>query len=83
MSHRVGPTEQGRLQGANASITGIANLLGPGLFAQTLALSIGAGTSSYPWHLPGAAFLLAALILVLAIAVAWRATARDAGKTSA
>jgi len=83
MSHRVGPTEQGRLQGANASIMGIANLLGPGLFAQTLALSIGAGTSSYPWHLPGAAFLLAALILVLAIAVAWRATARDAGKTSA
>ena len=37
MSHRVGPTEQGQLQGANASIMGIANLLGPGLFAQTLA----------------------------------------------
>jgi DHA1 family tetracycline resistance protein-like MFS transporter len=70
MSHRVGPSEQGRLQGANASIMGIANLLGPGLFAQTLAVSIGGGT----FHYPGAAFLLAALILVFAILVAWRAT---------
>jgi DHA1 family tetracycline resistance protein-like MFS transporter len=73
MSHRVGPSEQGRLQGANASIMGIANLLGPGLFAQTLAVSIGGGT----FHYPGAAFLLAALILVFAILVAWRATADD------
>jgi DHA1 family tetracycline resistance protein-like MFS transporter len=71
MSHRVGPYEQGRLQGANASIMGIANLLGPGLFAQTLAVSIGGGT----FHYPGAAFLLAALILVAAIVVALRATA--------
>jgi DHA1 family tetracycline resistance protein-like MFS transporter len=71
MSHRVGPSEQGRLQGANASIMGIANLLGPGLFAQTLAVSIGGGT----FHYPGAAFLLAALILVAAIVVALRATA--------
>ena len=30
MSHQVGATEQGQLQGANASIMGIANLLGPG-----------------------------------------------------
>jgi DHA1 family tetracycline resistance protein-like MFS transporter len=77
MSHQVGATEQGRLQGANASIMGIANLLGPGLFAQTLAISIGGGA----WHLPGAAFLLASAILALAIAVAWRVTARGAGKS--
>jgi DHA1 family tetracycline resistance protein-like MFS transporter len=57
---------------------GIANLLGPGLFAQTLALSIGGGA----WHLPGAAFLLAALILVLAIGVAWWSTRHDAHKPS-
>jgi len=73
MSHRVSPSEQGRLQGANASIMGIANVLGPGLFAQTLAATIGGGA----WHFPGAAFLLAAVILVLAIIVAWRATAHD------
>jgi MFS transporter, DHA1 family, tetracycline resistance protein len=68
----VSPSEQGQLQGANASIMGIANLVGPGLFAQTFALSIGAGA----WHLPGAAFLLAALILVLAMVVVWRTTGR-------
>jgi DHA1 family tetracycline resistance protein-like MFS transporter len=68
MSHRVGPSEQGQLQGANASIMGIANLFGPALFAQTLAYSI-AGRD-----LPGLAFLLAALILGLATAIAWRTT---------
>jgi hypothetical protein len=51
---------------------GIANLLGPGLFAQTFALSIGGGA----WHWPGAAFLLAALILALAMVVAWGTTGR-------
>ena len=72
MSHLVGPSEQGQLQGANASIMGIANLLGPGLFAQTFAFSIGGGA----WHLPGAAFLLAALILGLAMGIAWATTGR-------
>ena len=67
MSHMVGPTEQGQLQGANASIMGIANLLGPGLFAQILAYSI----ASERWHMPGAAFLLAALILALSMMLAW------------
>ena len=32
MSRHVGASEQGMLQGANASVTGIANLFGPGLF---------------------------------------------------
>jgi MFS transporter, DHA1 family, tetracycline resistance protein len=74
MSRQVDVTEQGRLQGANASIMGIANLIGPGVFAQTLALSIAGGVGWRPWHLPGATFLLAALILVLAIVVAWWST---------
>ena len=76
MSRQVDATEQGRLQGANASIMGIANLLGPGLFAQTLALSIGGGAL----HLPGATFLLAALIVAVAIVVAWWSTRLDVGK---
>jgi DHA1 family tetracycline resistance protein-like MFS transporter len=83
MSRRVGPTEQGRLQGANASVMGIANLLGPGLFAQTLAVSIGGGAGPNTWHLPGAAFLLAALILLVAIVVAGRTTAPGAREPSA
>ncbi len=74
MSRRVGPSEQGQLQGANASIMGIANLLGPVLFAQTLAYSIGTGSG---WHLPGAAFVLAALILAFAMAIGWCTTARS------
>ena len=43
MSARVAASEQGRLQGANGSISGIANLIGPGLFALTFAYAIGAG----------------------------------------
>jgi DHA1 family tetracycline resistance protein-like MFS transporter len=73
MSRRVSASEQGRLQGANASLTGVANLLGPGLFTQVFALFIGAGAA---WQQPGAAFLLAAGLLVLAATVALRATSR-------
>jgi DHA1 family tetracycline resistance protein-like MFS transporter len=50
-----------------------ANLLGPGLFTQVFALLIGAGAA---WRLPGAAFLLAAGLVVLAALVALRATSR-------
>ena len=73
MSRRVSASEQGRLQGANASLMGVANLLGPGLFTQVFALFIGAGAA---WQQPGAAFLLAAGLLVLAATVALRATSR-------
>lgn len=71
MTRRVGPSEQGQLQGANASIMGIANLIGPGLFALAFAYAIGAGRD---WHVPGAPFLLAALLLAAAAAMAWRVT---------
>jgi len=71
MSRRVGPTEQGQLQGANASLMGIAELFGPGLFTQVFAFSIVAGGA---WHVPGAAYALAALLLVAALAVAVRTT---------
>src|SRR6267154_1176531 len=40
MSGHVGVDEQGQLQGANASIQGIANLIGPGLFSLTFAYAI-------------------------------------------
>jgi MFS transporter, DHA1 family, tetracycline resistance protein len=82
MSRRVGPTEQGRLQGANASITGIANLIGPGLFAQTLVLSIAGHDGGQPWYLPGAAFLLAALMLLAAMALAGWSTRAAAAHAS-
>jgi DHA1 family tetracycline resistance protein-like MFS transporter len=71
MSPLVSATEQGQLQGANASLMGIANLIGPGLFTQSFAIFIAAGSG---WHLPGAPFLLAALLVGLATLTAWRAT---------
>jgi len=71
MSRAVSGSEQGRLQGANASIMGIANLLGPGLFTLTFAYAIGAGRA---WQLPGAPFLIAMLLLFLAAITAWRVT---------
>ncbi|MDI3260271.1 MAG: TCR/Tet family MFS transporter [Sinobacteraceae bacterium] len=67
MTQRVSPSEQGQLQGANASIVGIAGLLGPGLFTQIFAWFIGARA---PLHLPGAPFLLAAGLLTLALILA-------------
>jgi DHA1 family tetracycline resistance protein-like MFS transporter len=73
MTRHIGPTEQGALQGASGSIMGIATMIGPALFAGTFAYFIGAGTR---WHLPGAAFMLAALLLAAGAVVAARTTAR-------
>jgi DHA1 family tetracycline resistance protein-like MFS transporter len=71
MTRRVAPSEQGQLQGANSSIMGIANLVGPSLFTLTFAYAIGPGRA---WNLAGAPFLLAALFLLASAVLAWRAT---------
>ncbi|CAN5917759.1 TCR/Tet family MFS transporter [soil metagenome] len=63
MSRRVSESEQGQLQGASNSARSIAGLIGPALFTATFAWLIG-------W-LPGAPFLLAALLLIAAAAVTW------------
>ena len=75
MSRLVGVSEQGQLQGANASIMALAGLFGPGLFTQAFARSIAPGEG---WHLPGAPFLLAAALLLAATALAWRVTRKTA-----
>ena len=64
MSQRVAPHEQGKLQGANGSITSIAGLIAPGLFTQSFAHFIDKGRE---WTLPGAPFFLAALLLLIAL----------------
>jgi MFS transporter, DHA1 family, tetracycline resistance protein len=71
MSKRVSAAEQGQLQGANSSIQGIANLIAPGIFAYLFAYAIGTGRDL---NLPGAPFLLAALLLAAAAGVAWHVT---------
>jgi DHA1 family tetracycline resistance protein-like MFS transporter len=72
MTRLVSPSEQGQLQGANSSVLGVATLIGPLLFTQTFATFIGAHRD---WHLPGAPFLLSALLLVSSLAVALRVMA--------
>ena len=72
MTRRVNSSEQGRLQGAIASLSGIAGLIGPSLFTQTFAAFIG---PQAVWQVPGAPFLLSALLLLTGAALAWRTTA--------
>jgi MFS transporter, DHA1 family, tetracycline resistance protein len=71
MSRHVGATEQGRLQGANASVTGIANLFGPGLFSQVFAVAVSGGRDG---ALAGAPFMLASALIAAAAVLAWFAT---------
>jgi DHA1 family tetracycline resistance protein-like MFS transporter len=71
MSRHVGKDEQGQLQGANASIQGISSLIGPGLFSLSFAYAI---RPELGVHVPGTPFLLAALLLAIATAIAWRVT---------
>jgi DHA1 family tetracycline resistance protein-like MFS transporter len=71
MTRLVDATEQGRLQGALASLAGLASLIGPTLFTQTFAVFISTGVN---WGLPGAPFLLAAVLVVGALLLAWRTT---------
>jgi DHA1 family tetracycline resistance protein-like MFS transporter len=72
MTRLADPSEQGRLQGALASLVGLASLIGPTVFTQTFAVFVG---SRADWGLPGAPFLLAALLVVAAAVLAWRTTA--------
>lgn len=73
MTKRVGPDQQGQLQGATASLNGIAGLLGPLLFAFTYSHFLQPGQ---PAGLEGAPFLLAALLVVIALGVALLVTSR-------
>jgi DHA1 family tetracycline resistance protein-like MFS transporter len=71
MTRRVGPSEQGQLQGALTSVSSITGIVGPSLFAMVFALFIGAQS---PWHMPGAPFILAAALLATGAVLAWRIT---------
>lgn len=77
MTRRVDPTEQGRLQGAVASISGVAGLFGPWLFTQVFAVAVHEDAT---WHLPGAPFYLAAALMAVALAVVVTRPASDAAR---
>ena len=69
----VAPDQQGQLQGATNSVQSVSQLIGPFLFTLTFAYFI---SEQAPVKLPGAAFLLAAALEVLALLIAWRTLAR-------
>jgi DHA1 family tetracycline resistance protein-like MFS transporter len=71
MTRHVSVSEQGQLQGANASLMSLAGIFGPLVFTQTFAATLD--------RAPGAAFMLAGGLLLLAMIVAWQATRRRAG----
>ncbi len=71
MTRRVGPAEQGELQGALGSVRGISMLIGPSLFTLVFAQFAG------PWRslgLMGAPWFLAALLYGVSLLLAWRVT---------
>ncbi|WP_395646537.1 TCR/Tet family MFS transporter [Terricaulis sp.] len=67
MSRRVGASEQGRLQGALSSLTGVAGLIGPTLFTGVFAYFI---SSAAPVQFAGAACLVAAACVALSLPIA-------------
>jgi DHA1 family tetracycline resistance protein-like MFS transporter len=71
MTRRVGPNEQGRLQGALSSVSGITGIVGPGLFSMTFATAIG---PLGRLHFPGAPFVLASALLTAGAIIGYRLT---------
>lgn len=63
----VGRDRQGALQGAFGSVQMSMGIIGPAIFSEVFARAITPGSA---WQLPGAPFLLAAALLVVAIGVA-------------
>jgi len=72
MTQLVAPAQQGALQGAITSVQSVSQLVGPFLFTLTFAYFIGANA---PWVMPGAPFLLACALLLLAFVIAARVLA--------
>ena len=66
MTKHVSVSEQGQLQGANASLMSLAGIFAPALFALIFSATLET--------VPGAAFMLAGVLLLLAMAIGWRVT---------
>ena len=74
MTRHVTATEQGQLQGANASLTGISELIGPLIFGAVFAAFV---SGDQPIARAGAPFLLSAVLLIVASGVAWASTRNE------
>lgn len=74
MSRKVDASAQGKLQGAISSLRAITGLVGPILFTQIFAFSIGPKISV---HHPGAPYFFAGLLLFVGMMIAVYATQRS------
>jgi DHA1 family tetracycline resistance protein-like MFS transporter len=75
MTKLVSPAQQGALQGATSSITGVTGMLGPIIFTQVFAFAIAPERVT---PIPGAPFLLAGAILWFALGLAaWVTRGRE------
>jgi DHA1 family tetracycline resistance protein-like MFS transporter len=73
MTRRVGESEQGQLQGALSSLTGVANMVSPALFTLVFSAAL---TTFRGWGVPGAPFLLASGLLLVAVGLGLHASRR-------
>jgi DHA1 family tetracycline resistance protein-like MFS transporter len=71
MTRRVSASEQGQLQGINGSLMGLTGVIGPTLFTLLFAFFIG---NQAPVNLPGAPFLLSALLMISSLILAAKVT---------
>jgi DHA1 family tetracycline resistance protein-like MFS transporter len=69
MTRRVGPENQGQLQGANQSLQGIASIAGPPFFGLTFAWAV---RDNAILHLPGLPILASAVLLAGAFLLSLR-----------
>jgi DHA1 family tetracycline resistance protein-like MFS transporter len=69
MTRRVGPTEQGQLQGATQCLQGIAAIVGPAVYGTVFALAVRHDAS---WHMPGLPIYIAAGLLIVAFLLGLR-----------
>ncbi len=79
MTRRVGPSEQGQLQGANSMINGVAAMIGPALFGLTFAWSLRNGSGL---HMPGLAIYVAGALIAAAGLIALGAARAHARVTA-
>jgi DHA1 family tetracycline resistance protein-like MFS transporter len=72
MSKQVPPESQGELQGGIASMSSLTTIFGPLLLTQTLGRFSAADA---PIYFPGAAFLLATALALIALVIVMRVNA--------
>ena len=75
ITRQVDVDMQGRIQGALMSLVSVAGILAPIAFASVFGLFI---SERAPVEFPGAPWLLAALLLAVAVLIAWRYAPRPA-----